>query len=289
MGGYVQKLWKEQKWHFGLLCVVALVCWIVDSVTGLVVGTMVALLVTGKETARGHAEISITAAGNKRLVDGSPEMISIDALAVDKVDFARKAKEDSESEEDSSEESELEASLASAVPNYSHMAYAPEFDQFSRQESDDFGRQVSVTPDLFAREGQERLTPTVRGDRVFLYKFLGQLDFLAGDRHVDRVQGILKSGPKAIVLAMQNVPWVDPDGLEALRDIIAMLDDNEVQVYLACPRPKVTEVLEKEAWYHEKIGHSVYSTEKSALISAVGKSQDGNINAHADYMALVGA
>jgi len=283
--GYVQKLLNEQKWHFGLLCVVALVCWIVDSVSGLVVGTMIALLVTGKETARGHAEISITAAGNKRLADGSPEMISIDALAVDKVDFARKAKEDSESEseEDSSEESELEASLASAVPNYSHMAYAPEFDQFSRQESDQFGRQVSVTADLFAHQGKERLTPTVRGDRVFLYKFLGQLDFLAGDRHVDRVQGVLKSGPKAVVLAMQNVPWVDPDGLEALRDIIAMLDDNHVQVYLACPRQKVTEVLEKEAWYREKIDSDefVYSTEKSALISAVGKPQsslDTNAN-----------
>merc|ERR1712228_296577 len=107
MGGYVRRLWNEQKWHFGLLCVVALVCWIVDSVTGLVVGTMVALLVTGKETARGHAEISITAAGNKRLLDGSPEMISIDALAVDEVDLARTVDLDSETEEDSSEESEL--------------------------------------------------------------------------------------------------------------------------------------------------------------------------------------
>merc|ERR1719517_318027 len=100
-------------------------------------------------------------------------MISIDALAVDKVDLARKVvAEDSESEEDSSEESELESQLASPAPHYSHMAYAPEFDQFSRQES--------VTADLFAREGKERLTPTVRGERVFLYKFLGQLDFLAG-------------------------------------------------------------------------------------------------------------
>jgi MFS superfamily sulfate permease-like transporter len=291
--GYVQKLWNEQKWHFGLLCVVALLCWIVDSVSGLVVGTMVALLVTGKETARGHAEISITAAGNKQLADGSPEMISIDALAVDKVDLARRKvdEEDSESEEDSSEESELEAQLASTKPQYSHMAYAPEFDQFSRQESDQFGRQVSVTPDLFAREGKDRLTPTVRGDRVFLYKFLGQLDFLAGDRHVDRVQGVLKSGPKAVVLAMQNVPWVDPDGLEALRDIIAMLDDNHVQVYLACPRPKVTEALEKEAWYHEKTGSGqfVYSSEKSALMSAVGKSQDVGITANAHNMMLVGA
>jgi len=277
--GYVQKLWNEQKWHFGLLCVVALVCWIVDSVTGLVVGTMVALLVTGKETARGHAEISITAAGNKRLADGSPEMISIDALAVDRVDLARRVKEDSESEseDDSSEESELESQLANTKPSYSHMAYAPEFDQFSRQESDQFGRQESVTPELFAREGKERLTPTVRGDRVFLYKFLGQLDFLAGDRHVDRIQGILKSGPKAVVLAMQNVPWVDPDGLEALRDIVAMLDDNDVKAYLACPRPKVTEVLEMEAWYQEKMGSDdfVHSTEKSALIFAVGKSQGG--------------
>merc|ERR1711920_426005 len=277
MGGYVWRLWNEQKWHFGLLCVVALVCWIVDSVSGLVVGTMVALLVTGKETARGHAEISITAAGNKQLADGSPEMISIDALAVDKVGLARRKvaeNSDSESEEDSSEESELEAQLASPKAQYSHMAYAPEFDQFSRQESDQFGRQVSVTPDLFAREGNEPLTPSVRGDRVFLYKFLGQLDFLAGDRHVDRIQAILKSGPKAVVLAMQNVPWVDPDGLEALRDIILMLGDSEVQVYLACPRPKVTEALEKEAWYHETVGSGkhVCPTEKAALISAVGTS-----------------
>ena len=74
--GYVQKLMEEQKWYFGLLCVVALVCWLVDSVTGLAVGTMVALLVTGKETACGHAELSITAAGNQRLQDGSPKMIS---------------------------------------------------------------------------------------------------------------------------------------------------------------------------------------------------------------------
>jgi len=180
-----------------------------------------------------------------------------------------------------------EAQLASPKAQYSHMAYAPEFDQFSRQESDQFGRQVSVTPDLFAREGKESLTPTVRGDRVFLYKFLGQLDFLAGDRHVDRVQGILKSGPKAVVLAMQNVPWVDPDGLEALRDMIAMLDASHVQVYLACPRPKVTEALEKEAWYHEMTcsGQFVHSSEKSALISAVGKSQ--HVDAH--NMTLVGA
>jgi len=282
--------------------VVALVCWIADSVTGLVVGTMVALLVTGKETARGHAEISITAAGNKQLDDGSPEMISIDALAVDKVDLARRKVEgDSESgsEDSSSDESELESQLASTAPNYSHMAYAPEFDQFSRQESDQFGRQVSdqfgrqvsVTPNLFAGEGNERLTPTTRGDRVFLYKFLGQLDFLAGDRHVDRVQGILKSGPKAMVLAMQNVPWVDPDGLEALRDMIAMLGDNDVQVYLACPRPKVTEVLEKEAWYQEKIGSGqfVYSTEKAALISAVGKSHGTDIDANANNITLVGS
>merc|ERR1712228_1170430 len=235
--------------------------------------------------------VSITAAGNKRLMDGPPEMISIDALAVDKVDLARMTQPDSESEDDSSEESESESQPASPKANHSHLAYAPEFEQFSRQESDQFGRQVSATPNLFAGEGNEPLTPTVRGERVFLYKFLGQLDFLAGDRHVDRIQGILKSGPKAVVLAMQNVPWVDPDGLEALRDIVAMLDDNQVQAYLACPRPKVTEALEKEAWYHEKIGSGpfVYSRQKAALISAVGNNQDVDIKATAYKGALVGS
>jgi len=267
--GYMRKLWNEQRWYFGLLCVVALTCWLIDSVTGLAVGTIVALLVTGKETARGHAEVSITAAGNKRLMDGSPEMISIDALAVDEVDLAHTVELDSESEDDSSSGSELEPIFpASPAMHHSHLAYAPEFDQFSRQ---DFGRQTSVTPHLFAGEGPERLTPTVRGDRVFLYKFLGQVDFLCGDRHVDRIQALLKSGPKAVVLALQNVPWVDPDGLEALRDIVTMLDDNNVLAYMACPRQKVAEALETETWYSEKIGSGqhVYPTEKAALIAAI--------------------
>jgi len=290
--GYVQKLLQEQPWYFGLLCLVAALCWVIDSVTGLAVGTMVALLVTGKETARGHAELSITAAGNRRLVDGSPEMISIDALEVDDVNLARKEAEDSESEDSSSEESELpqimhgkpdiESQRETAAFSrqtsgqklkYSHMAFAPEFDHIPEgHEASVWDRQVSPTPELFMDENNEYLQPTERGDRVFLYKFLGQLDFLAGDRHVDRFQAMLASGPKAVVIAMQNVPWVDPDGMEALRDIIAMLDENMVQVYLACPRKKVSKTLAKEEWYKEKIAkcQRVFPTEKSALIAAAG-------------------
>jgi len=295
--GYVQKLWEEQKWYFGLLCMVALVCWVVDSVTGLAVGTMVALLVTGKETASAHAELSITAVGNKLLQDGSPQMISIDALAVDDVDLARQVEEEVSEwdSEDSSEESVSEihhttsyiesrretaafSKLAGAEHTHSHMAYAPEFDHVKERQGEDdgFARQLSVTPGLFTGDGTEPLTPTARGTRVFLYKFLGQVDFLAGDRHVDRFQAILASGPKAVVIALQNVPWVDPDGMEAMRDIITMLDENMVQVYLACPRPKVAATLKKEAWYQEKILNSrrVFPTEKSALIAAVGPSKD---------------
>lgn len=224
-------------------------------------------------------------------------MISIDAFAVDDVDLARKM-EDSESEsEDSSEESapEVERSKSymdskretaaftrlvsgSGQHNHSHMAYAPEFDGIreSDRQASPFDRQVSVTPGLFADEANTHLQPTVRGDRVFLYKFLGQLDFLAGDRHVDRFQAVLASEPKAVVIAMQNVPWVDPDGMEALRDIITMLDENMVQVYLACPRPKVAKTLEMEAWYQEKIAgcQRVFITERSALLAAVGNSKD---------------
>jgi len=303
--GYIQKLWEDQKWYFGLLCVVALVCFCIDSVTGLAVGTMAALLVTGKETASGHAELSITASGNKLLEDGSPKMISIDALAVDNVDLAPRLEEEEDSESESetfSQQSELPSMqdradymesrretaafsrLTSGEHSHSHMAYAPEFDHIKEcsegdafdRHSSNFDRQVSGTRGLFMDENTESLQPTMRGDRVFLYKFFGQLDFLAGDRHVDRFQAILASGPKAVVIAMQNVPWVDPDGMEALRDIITMLDENMVKVYLACPRPKVAETLENEEWYQEKIAgcQRVFPTEKAALIAAVGASKD---------------
>jgi MFS superfamily sulfate permease-like transporter len=302
--GYIQKLMEEQRWYFGLLSVVALVCWVVDSVTGLAVGTMVALLVTGKETARGHAELSVTASGNQRLQDGTPKMISIDALAVDDVDLAYKAEEDSDYETESgSEESEpsivrsksyMESKRETAAfkqqagmgNKHSHMAYAPEFDQLASQKGSGWNRQTSMTTELFVEEANEE--PTVRGNRVFLYKLLGQLDFLAGDRHVDRVTAILASGPKAVVVAMQNVPWVDPDGMEALRDIITMLDENMVQVYLACPRPKVVEMLEKESWFQEKMAdcQRVFPTEKSALMAAVGTTKDLEVGGGVPEMAV---
>jgi len=304
--GYIEKLWQEQKWYFGLLSVVALVCWVIDSVTGLAVGTMVALLVTGKETARGHAELSITAAGNQRLQDGAPKMIAIDALAVDDKDLALGAGADSESEWESEESEESESvvrsqsymesrqaqaafnRLASAENTHSHMAYAPEFDHV--QEKSGWSRAVSVTTGLFMEEGNQGASPTLRGDRVYLYKLLGQLDFLAGDKHADRIQTILASEPKAVVIALQNVPWVDPDGMEALRDIITMLDENMVQVYLACPRPKVKQALEKQDWWREKMAgcQRVFPTEKSALMAAVGDSKDVE-TARLAPAALIGA
>merc|ERR1711963_1323052 len=156
------------------------------------------------------------------------------------------------------------------------MAYAPEFDFIPESHGDAFDRQESATADLFMNEDDEHLSPTMRGHRVFVYKFLGQVGFLTGDRHVDRFQAILKSEPKAVVIALQNVPWVDPDGMEALRDIITMLDENMVQVYLACPRPKVAQTLEKQGWFKEKMAgcQRVFPTEKSALKAAVGDVKD---------------
>ena len=44
---YRSQIWQRQKWYFVLLWLVALLCWCLDSVSGIGCGTAVALLVTG--------------------------------------------------------------------------------------------------------------------------------------------------------------------------------------------------------------------------------------------------
>lgn len=133
-------------------------------------------------------------------------------------------------------------------------------------------RQTSIGG-LFRDETDAGLRASIRGQRVFLYKFLGQLDFLNGDRHVDRFQTMLASEPKAVVISLENVPWIDPDGIEALKSMVRTMDNAGVEVFLASARPKVEQALNREEWYQEKTARdrrTVFTTMQPALLAAVG-------------------
>jgi MFS superfamily sulfate permease-like transporter len=196
---YLRQLWCEHKWHFGLFLIVALVCWIISSVSGLLLGTAVMLLVTGKETAQGHAEISIVAGTMAQVAESTTKIE--DALKMDDGCIIQ--------------------------------ARGP-------------------LPGKVGAQLKDQLRTLAGGNQVYLYKIFGQLDFLNGEKHIDRLRILAGTGPMAVVISLQNAGWTDPDGVQSLRSMVEMLEEAKVGAFIISARPKVTQALEKEDW-HQKL------------------------------------
>jgi len=226
---YIAKTWDYHKHTFALLMLVAVLCVAIDSVIGLAVGTIVGLLWIAKETAQGHAEVSLSTQGGKRNEDGTPKMITIDAMKMDQT-------------ETKSAPGRRRASLAfdSPLPDPGANIGGGNAGATSK-------KRISNYIAYSTRDAEESKVDvqamSVKGDRVYLYRFLGQVSYLNGEKHAERLAGILEGEPKAVVLDLGHVPWIDPDGLEALEQTTRQLQMAGVKVIIAAPRPLVHEGL----------------------------------------------
>jgi MFS superfamily sulfate permease-like transporter len=207
---YLRELWCEHKWHFGLFLIVALVCWTISSVSGLMLGTAVVLLVTGKETAQGHAEISIVAGSMARIAESTTKI-----------------------------EEALKTDDGCIIQASGKVAAKPQI-QFR-------GKVGAKQQDQF-----NELNTIASENQVYLYKIMGQLDFLNGEKHIDRLRILAGTGPMAVVISLQNAGWTDPDGVQSLRIIVEMLEESKVVPFIISARPKVNQALEREDW-HQKL------------------------------------
>lgn len=228
----VTKHWKT----FVLLLTVALLSFGIDSVAGLVFGTIVSLLVTARETSRGHAKLYVTAQGGKKNPDGTPEMLNIDARNLDSaMPVAHKHKSSS-------------AELA-----FEQGAIFSHFDDSSQRP-----KSISL---------KTRMSSTAQ--RVYLYEILGQMDYLGCERHTQRLQALIQETPLAVVLGLQNVPWIDTDGLEAFAFIANEFQEGKVTFFLGGAREEVLEAFEAEEWFqHLKKTGRVLDSVAAALCQA---------------------
>eukprot|EP00747_Dinoflagellata_sp_TGD_P201915 gnl/TRDRNA2_/TRDRNA2_75399_c1_seq1.p1 gnl/TRDRNA2_/TRDRNA2_75399_c1~~gnl/TRDRNA2_/TRDRNA2_75399_c1_seq1.p1 ORF type:complete len:368 (+),score=61.54 gnl/TRDRNA2_/TRDRNA2_75399_c1_seq1:76-1104(+) len=248
---YIWTLIQFDRGSLRLLTAVALVCFVIDSVAGLVLGIAVAVLISSKETARGHAELSVTVDTKERDADGCPKMLTIDAIAVDASNV--------QLPDNAQGRLRRGASFAfqTAEKGISRRA-AVSFCNLDRADGTDSGAESKHTSQI-----------AKRGERVYTYTFLGQLSFLNGEKHVERLRTVQESEPKAVILCLQNVPWIDPDGMEALHIAMNNLQRVGVAIYIAGARPNVSKALESEDWCKEVQDQlRIFSTPKLALIAA---------------------
>ena len=65
-----------------------------------------------------------------------------------------------------------------------------------------------------------------------------------------------------MVISMHNVPWIDPDGMDALESMVTMPGVHGARVVLASPRPKVAQALAQEAG---RLGKMAKARQESTL------------------------
>jgi SulP family sulfate permease len=274
---YICSLAERHKRSLGLLLVVAIISFVVDSVVGLAVGTIVALLITAKETSAGHAELSVTAEGGKRNADGSPKMLTIDAMALDNVAMAAagpKSHRASVVFQEKAQAGGRRTSIAFGVMGLQE-GEQTEQGQFASTMTRPQSRDDIQKGERMCRQVSSRKT------RVYFYSFIGQVSFLNADKHAERLHAVLECHPHAVVLCMQNVPWIDPDGLDALRMILDMFVKNNVAIYLAGARTHVLERLQKEAWFLEADKqHRVFPFAQLALSAATADISNEESSSH---------
>lgn len=228
--GFISSLAREHPRSCALLATVALVSFFIDSVAGLLIGTVAALLGSAKETGCGHAEISVS-------MDGSSDMVAIDAQVFDAAGGPQKSKR-LERRASTIFKSELER--RPSVERRSFRRGSSTFAGLGR------GREGEATPPKLTKPHLAE-----RSERVYLYTVFGQIDFLNAEKHIERINAIAHANPHAIVLSLQNVPWIDVDGLAALEGGVAACRACDVDIYFAGIRAAVQEQLELDTWFSD--------------------------------------
>lgn len=219
---YVIELWRHDKGSCALLIVTTLICVFTDPVYGLVIGMVVALLRDAANTAAADSRLTILG----KVVEAPSVQLS-DAHPVGR-DLQRGNRTVTAANCDKGLDIEPDKGLVQRAVQ-----------RFKRTESREV-REAEAT--AVARE-----QVTVNGAKV-LYEPIGPVVYLAADRHLTRLQALLRRKPETVVISLQLVTRADVDGASALGKAVKQLQNADVAVELVLPEELAKGVLGKVDW-----------------------------------------
>lgn len=83
---------------------------------------------------------------------------------------------------------------------------------------------------------------------VLVYRFSGQLTYINAQGHLQALAQI-NDGTKTVVLSFRNLFYIDIDGIDAVAEMIELLEQNGKMVYLSSVNHLIGALIKRSAWY----------------------------------------
>lgn len=118
---------------------------------------------------------------------------------------------------------------------------------------------------MTGRMSGETIQNVVKKSDTILYSFEGMLCYINSESHIERFHKSL-NGAKHVILRFRSVYYIDLDGVEAIDEIIHLIESQGKDVYLTSLNPIVTEMLIESPVYQKlKRQHKVFNKSADVL------------------------
>jgi len=248
-------MFKYDRIAFWIAILTAVCCIALDTMTGILVGGVVSLLLFTDKMSVGHGEVEVSDGTTKSLVHFSLDQGCNNALT---------------SYLSSSKLKESTFSPSSAgVPSsgghgYSSLPLAESSETSSNIPLLELNNNLETNLDskdsFAARALAATLPPTAHGiplseefGTTLVYRFTGQLTYVNASAHIARLKKLTngeRSKIKTVILALRYLCYIDLDGIDALKEIVQLLEDRHIKVFLASVINKyIRSALERHPFY----------------------------------------
>lgn len=101
---------------------------------------------------------------------------------------------------------------------------------------------------LIGRHRSDELETLEDHGDLLVYRFAGQLTYINAQGHLQALAQI-NDGTKAVVLSFRNLFYVDIDGVDAIAEMVELLEQNGKTVYLSSVNHLIGSLIKRSTWY----------------------------------------
>lgn len=118
---------------------------------------------------------------------------------------------------------------------------------------------------LIGRYRSDELDSLEEHGDVLVYRFAGQLTYINAQGHLQAMAQISES-TKTVILSLRNLFYIDIDGIDAISEMIELLEQNGKTVYLCSVNQQIKMMVKRAPWYaHLKESGRIFESASQAL------------------------
>lgn len=103
--------------------------------------------------------------------------------------------------------------------------------------------------DLGSEQDPDNFNPEEDKSKAIVYRIAGPLTYFNSKSHIERIEGL--SNKKPVVLNLRYMNYIDVDGFEAMEEILDMLNEKRVPVYISGVRPEMLNSFKEHKTFKE--------------------------------------